>query len=132
MQTLIGSLFAIGVAGVAAIAATTAMLNTPHRIGPAAVTHRQRQRPAQDACGAGRSATRQRLRKAASPRRPARRPMPRSRATPRAPPAPAQGRRRRRQAEDDDKDPYEGIAPEELPPDLQYDADSSVSFPTNI
>ena len=30
-----------------------------------------------------------------------------------------------------DKDPYEGIAPEDLPPDLQYDADSSVSFPTN-
>ena len=31
-----------------------------------------------------------------------------------------------------DEDPYEGIAPEDLPPDLQYDADSSVSFPTNI
>ena len=30
-----------------------------------------------------------------------------------------------------DSDPYEGIAPEELPPDLQYDADASVSFPTN-
>ena len=30
-----------------------------------------------------------------------------------------------------DEDPYEGIAPEELPPDLQYDADASVSFPTN-
>ena len=40
MQKLIGSLFAIGVAGVAAIAATTAMLNTPHRIGPAAVNTR--------------------------------------------------------------------------------------------
>ena len=34
--------------------------------------------------------------------------------------------------EEADKDPYEGIAPEELPPDLQYSADSSVSFPTNI
>jgi hypothetical protein len=31
-----------------------------------------------------------------------------------------------------DEDPYEGIAPEDLPPDMQYDADSSVSFPTNI
>ena len=31
-----------------------------------------------------------------------------------------------------DEDPYEGIAPEDLPPDLQYGADSSVSFPTNI
>jgi hypothetical protein len=31
-----------------------------------------------------------------------------------------------------DEDPYAGIAPEELPPDLQYSADSSVSFPTNI
>ena len=35
-------------------------------------------------------------------------------------------------SDEDDKDPYEGIAPDELPPDLQYDADSSVSFPTNI
>ena len=34
--------------------------------------------------------------------------------------------------DDTDKDPYEGIAPEELPPDMQYSADSSVSFPTNI
>ena len=34
--------------------------------------------------------------------------------------------------EEADKDPYEGIAEEELPPDLQYSADSSVSFPTNI
>ena len=33
--------------------------------------------------------------------------------------------------DEDDKDPYEGINPEELPPDLQYDADASVSFPTN-
>jgi hypothetical protein len=37
--------------------------------------------------------------------------------------------------EDEDKsspDPYEGIAPEDLPPDLQFNADDSVSFPTNI
>jgi hypothetical protein len=34
--------------------------------------------------------------------------------------------------DDTDKDPYEGIAPEELPPDMQYSADSSVSFPDNI
>ena len=34
--------------------------------------------------------------------------------------------------EEADKDPYEGIPEEELPPDLQYSADSSVSFPTNI
>ena len=33
--------------------------------------------------------------------------------------------------DESDKDPYEGIAPEDLPPDLQYDADASVSFPTN-
>jgi hypothetical protein len=36
------------------------------------------------------------------------------------------------EGEEGDKDPYEGIAEEELPPDLQYSADSSVSFPTNI
>jgi hypothetical protein len=37
--------------------------------------------------------------------------------------------------EDDDKsspDVYEGIPPEELPPDLEFNADDSVSFPTNI
>ncbi len=38
-------------------------------------------------------------------------------------------------AEEEDKssaDPYDDIAPEDLPPDLQYNADDSVSFPTNI
>src|SRR5688572_10281380 len=37
--------------------------------------------------------------------------------------------------EDEDKsspDVYEGIPPEELPPDLEFNADDSVSFPTNI
>ena len=50
--------------------------------------------------------------------------------------APARGRlpvrAAKKEEEEADADPYEGIAPEELPPDLQYSADSSVSFPTNI
>ena len=56
-------------------------------------------------------------------------------ATPKGAGAPETGAKPTAEGEkpdEDDKDPYEGIAPEELPPDLQYDADSSVSFPTNI
>jgi hypothetical protein len=127
MQKLIGSLFAIGVAAVAAIAATTAMLNTPHRIGPAAV-NTTNVAPAQDP--------------AAPASAPPAAPESGKPATPGATPdaakpatsagAAAPGKDTAAEAEGEDKDPYEGIAPEELPPDLQYNADSSVSFPTNI
>jgi len=127
MQKLIGSLFAIGVAGVAAIAATTAMLNTPHRIGAAAV-NTTNVTPAQDP--AAPATTPPAVPESGKPATPG--------ATPEhAPPAAsagaaAPGKDGAKEEEGEDKDPYEGIAPEELPPDLQYNADSSVSFPTNI
>lgn len=127
MQKLIGSVLAIGVAGVAAIAATTAMLNTPHRIGPAAVSTTN-VAPAQDPAApasappavpeSGKPATSGAIPDAAKP------------ATAAGSAAP--GKDAAKEEEGEDKDPYEGIAPEELPPDLQYNADSSVSFPTNI
>jgi hypothetical protein len=127
MQKLVGSLLAIGVAGVAAIAATTAMLNTPHRIGAAAV-NTTNVAPAQDPAApaatppavpeSGKTATPGAASDAAKP------------AT--AAGAAAPGKDTDKEEEGEDKDPYEGIAPEELPPDLQYNADSSVSFPTNI
>jgi hypothetical protein len=130
MRHLVLTLIAISVAGIAAIAATTAMLNTPMRIGPAtgstAAPAQTGQAPA---------------------------PAPGSKEIPDAPPpknapppasgpattTPAEGEATAAKAppaegeapETPDSDPYEGIAPEELPPDLQYDADASVSFPTN-
>jgi hypothetical protein len=125
MKHLIGSLFAIGLAAVAAIAATTALLNTPVRTAPATALSVNAPAPA-------------------NPTAPAATPDPASKpATPdsnqpgaakpadgsAAPPAGAAGDA---QEDEADADPYEGIAPEELPPDLQYSADSSVSFPTNI
>ena len=127
MRNLFFSLFAIGVAAVAAMTATTAMLNAPQRSVPAAIADA----PAatrRDAAGA----------RAGQPSQPPPRARRRRRrahtadgAKPAAGAAPARPRRQGR-GEDADKDPYEGIAPEELPPDLQYSADSSVSFPTNI
>jgi hypothetical protein len=125
MRHFLGSLFAIGLAAVAAIAATTAMLNTRHRIGPAA-TPTTAQSPT------------------ATPPEPDAKPAvpPEGKpATPGGTPdtaKPAAGQNAGaaapagEQPDEADKDPYEGIAPEELPPDLQYNADSSVSFPTNI
>jgi hypothetical protein len=129
MKNALFSLVAIGVASIAAIAATSTFLNTPHRIGPETPTTQTP--PAQpapapapdskpatgDATGAGEKP-----------------------ATGTAPGASAPGAQTPGGAtadtkpveEEADKDPYEGIAPEELPPDLQYNADSSVSFPTNI
>jgi hypothetical protein len=130
MQKLIGSLFAIGVAGVAAIAATTAMLNTPHRIGPAAVSTTNvapAQDPAAPAAVPGSGATTPGTTPAATPDTSS------DGAKAAAPAgAAAPGSDTTKEEDGEDKDPYEGIAPEELPPDLQYNADSSVSFPTNI
>jgi hypothetical protein len=130
MQKLIGSVLAIGVAGVAAIAATTAMLNTPHRIGVAAVDTAN-VAPAQDpAAPATPAATPAAVPETGKPATPGAAP---DAATPAsAPGAAAPGKDSAAADEGEDKDPYEGIAPEELPPDLQYNADSSVSFPTNI
>jgi hypothetical protein len=118
------SLVAIGVASIAAIAATSTFLNTPHRIGPETPTTQTtptQPAPAPDskpASGEG-----------AKPAPPAGTP---AGATPTGAPAPGSATDTKPVEEEADKDPYEGIAPEELPPDLQYNADSSVSFPTNI
>ena len=131
MKHFIGSLFAIGLAGVAAIAATTAFLNSSLNIGPAATTPATTSPSGQPAPPAESTDKTAAPEGEAKPATPAGTPD----ATPGAAGAPdatgkpaAEGEK----AEEDDKDPYEGIAPEELPPDLQYDADSSVSFPTNI
>ena len=128
MRHLVLTIFAIGIAGVAAIAATTALLNAPLRIGPRDEQH------------ADAGATRRRPRRPRSKEIPdapppkGAEPQPPTPAAP-SPPAPSPRAPSRRPTgetpEDPDKDPYEGIAPEDLPPDLQYDADASVSFPTN-
>lgn len=136
MRNVIFSLFAIALAGVAAIAATTAMLNMPvHSIGPPPADKKAETTipgtPAPAPSG-DRPAT-------PAPIPDADKPVPGGASKPAKPPGGA------KPAEPDaakpadanpdeekaDKDPYEGIAPEDLPPDLQYDADSSVSFPTN-
>ena len=127
MQKLLGSVLAIGVAGVAAIAATTAMLNTPHRIGPAAV-NTTNVAPAQDP--AAPASAPPAVPDSGKPATPGATPDAAKPATAAGGAAP--GKDAANEEEGEDKDPYEGIAPEELPPDLQYNADSSVSFPTNI
>ena len=126
MKNLLFSLFAIGVAAVAAMTATTAMLNAPQRKDPAvviaesqaALTQAQQEAPP---AGAGKPATGEGSATPAPGAKPA--------GAAGAPAAPAADTK---DDEEGDKDPYEGIPEEELPPDLQYNADSSVSFPTNI
>jgi hypothetical protein len=124
MRQIIFSLFAITLAAIAAMAATTAMLNTPMHIGPApgttaGVNNPQAPPPA--------PTTGDKPTEPGKPATPGGTPDKSTPATPgAATPEDAAGE------EEPDKDPYEGIAPEELPPDLQYSADSSVSFPTNI
>jgi len=127
MGKFIGSLFAICVAGVAAIAATTAMLNNPHRIGPAPDTTTSTSTPQTPAPPAPDS-------KPAAPEtgKPATPGATPDTAKPGGAPNAGKPGADADKADEGDKDPYEGIAPEDLPPDLQYSADSSVSFPTNI
>jgi hypothetical protein len=128
MKNLVFTLFAIALAGLAAIAATTAMLNTPVRSTPAALaigppaSEKKPDAPATPAPTGD----------APAPPSDAGKPAPGGAGQPSSDPAaggakPAEAP----QEPEEDKDPYEGIAPEDLPPDLQYDADSSVSFPTN-
>jgi hypothetical protein len=126
MKNFLFSLFAIGVAAVAAMTATTAMLNAPHRtVSPAIVaasTEVEQMAPGvADTRPAAEGAT------------PA---TPGGAADHAAKPASGAAGKTAAAKEDKDdegdKDPYEGIAPEEIPPDMQYSADSSVSFPTNI
>jgi hypothetical protein len=131
MKHILGTLFAIGVAGVAAIAATTAFLNSPLNIGPASNTPTAATPSGQTEPPAGAEDKTATPQGGAQPAPPGGSPD----ATPRgagAPDTAAKPAAEGQKPDEDDKDPYEGIAPEELPPDLQYDADSSVSFPTNI
>lgn len=125
MKNLFFSVFAIGVAAVAAMTATTAMLNAPTRPSALPVTVANTL-PADAPAAAAPSQL------AADEKAP---PAPAG-ATPEAGAKPAAGaaadKKDTAADEESDKDPYEGIAPEELPPDMQYSADSSVSFPTNI
>jgi hypothetical protein len=124
MRNIIFSMFAIGVAAVAAMTATTAMLNTPVRPAPAVIAQNVQADPATPPAAEGKPATSE----GAPPAAPGG--APDAGAKP-AGGAPA-GAKDTAADDEVDKDPYEGIAPEELPPDLQYNADSSVSFPTNI
>jgi len=118
MKNIIFSVFAIALAGIAAIAATTAMLNAPvaQHIGPPASD-----KPAEPGTPP-----------VTAPESPPGTPAPAGDQP--ATPAPEAGKDEAKKDDEvvADEDPYEGIAPEDLPPDLQYDADSSVSFPTNI
>jgi len=145
MKNILFTLFAIGLAGFAAIAATTAMLNASVR--PAYIGAPKSDKPADPNAPAtpaptgdtqgGKPAIPE-ADKPAAPGAPApSTPAPQPDASGGAKPAPdASGGAKAATPDgaepESDKDPYEGIAPEDLPPDLQYDADASVSFPTNI
>ena len=130
MRHIVLTLVAISLAGIAAVAATTAMLNTPTRIAPATSTSAA---PAQAGDASALAQSSKEIPDAPPPKDAA---PPVSGTNPSAPAdgqaAAAKGPPAEGEApEAPDEDPYEGIAPEELPPDLQYDADASVSFPTN-
>jgi hypothetical protein len=128
MRNLLFSVFAIGVAAVAAMTATTAMLNTP--VHPATEVITQNMQAEQPPAAPAES------KPATAPGGPAGEGTPApdgAKPAPGATPGAAPNADTKAAGEEEaDKDPYEGIAPEELPPDLQYSADSSVSFPTNI
>jgi len=121
MRNLFFTLFAISLAAVAAMTATTAMLNAPVRQALPAVSTLTQADPAPPAQSGNAPASTS----AGDTDTPA---------AAGAPKPAADGSAEAKPATDDegDKDPYEGIAPEELPPDMQFSADSSVSFPTNI
>ena len=125
MKNLLFSLFAIGVAAVAAMTATTAMLNAPHRtVSPAIISASAEQ----SSTPAALADTKPAAAGSAPPATPA------SKSASGATTAKGGSDKGDKGDKDEegDKDPYEGIAPEEIPPDMQYSADSSVSFPTNI
>jgi hypothetical protein len=124
MRNLLFSLFAIGVAAAAAMTATTAMLNAPHRVSSVIDTANVAPAPAPVA------AAKPAVPESGKPATPGGKPDAGKPATSAGAAAP--GADADKDKDGEDKDPYEGIAPEDLPPDLQYNADSSVSFPTNI
>jgi len=125
MKNLLFSLFAIGVAAVAAMTATTAMLNAPHRtVSPAIISASTEESSTPAALADTKPAAADSAPPATTAAKPASG----------ASTAKGSAEKGDKGAKDEegDKDPYEGIAPEEIPPDMQYSADSSVSFPTNI
>ena len=125
MRNLLFSVFAIGVAAVAAMTATTAMLNAPHREAPVALSTVDSESP--------KSGLPSQLTIEGSAQTPPSGETPAPTTSGEAKPdGAAKGEPGAAAEEEGDQDPYEGIAEEELPPDLQYSADSSVSFPTNI
>jgi hypothetical protein len=126
MRHVFLSLFAIGLAAVAAIAATTAMLNAPVRTSTVAAIPVNSPTPAAPAGAAAPPASTPEAPKPDDSKPDSAKP-----AGGAAAPGNAESGKDTKE-EEADEDPYAGIAPEELPPDLQYSADSSVSFPTNI
>jgi hypothetical protein len=127
MRHVFLSVFAIALAGVAAIAATTAMLNAPVRTSTVAAIPVNGPAPATPPATAAPPAS------APAPATPTDASKPAAPTPDGAKPAAGTAAPGKDTKEDEaDEDPYAGIAPEELPPDLQYSADSSVSFPTNI
>ncbi|MEO8019535.1 MAG: hypothetical protein ABI769_17115 [Pseudomonadota bacterium] len=143
MRQIIGAVVAVSIAGVAAIAATSAFLNSPLHIGtPTSEKPGTPTTPPPDDSGKPTTTG-----GGDRPAKPADIPDAPTRggasvpdaSKPEAPkpdatkPVVADGQAASDDDKDDkdDKDPYEGIAPEDLPPDLQYSADSNVSFPTN-
>ncbi len=127
IRNLLFSLFAITLATIAAMAATTFVINTPVRTGPPvalSTTASDDPQAPQAAPAASLAQTNEQGTTAPEPAQQG--------ATPDAAAPPAQGTATPEGEEEADKDPYEGLSTEELPPDLQYSADSSVSFPTNI
>jgi hypothetical protein len=145
MRHIFGAVFAVSLAGVAAIAATTAYLNSPLHIGtptpdkPAAPTTTPPDdtgKPTSPEGGGDRPAKPADI-PDAPPRGGATVPdapqpdAPKPDATKPDASKPVADGQAPGDDDKEDKDPYEGIAPEDLPPDLQYSADSNVSFPTN-
>ena len=129
MKNILFTLFAIGLAGIAAMAATTAVLNAPVRpayIGPPKSD--QPATPADTPPATPADPTPSGTPPATPPSTPQDAPAP----APGQTPAPTGDKPAGEEGEVADENPYGDIPPEELPPDLQYDADSSVSFPTNI
>jgi len=124
MRNILFSLFAIGVAATAAMMATTAMLNAPHRTAAVATL------PTANVDAPKPAETPPAVPQNGKPATPGGTPDADKPATTGGAAVP--GTDAGKADDGEDKDPYEGIAPEELPPDLQYNADSSVSFPTNI
>src|SRR4051812_31206828 len=120
MKNLLFSLFAIGVAAVAAMTATTAMLNAPHRAVSPAIISASTQPQSTSALADTKPAAAQGAPPATTPSASGD-----HGAKPASGAASAKGAADKDDKDEEgDKDPYEGIAPEEIPPDMQYSADS--------